>query len=99
METTFEYRLIRYIISVFMWTLVGRGALWLLIVGAGGKPAENKVYQVFTWALWPVLKPLRLILPKAVPDAYLGVIAFPLLWFTLVGVGMLGLHMGWISLG
>lgn len=98
METTFEYRLIRYVISVFMWTLAGRGVLWLLIVGAGGRPEENKVYQVFTWMLWPVLKPLRLALPKSVPDGYLGLIAFPLLWFLLIGVGVLFLHLGWIRL-
>jgi uncharacterized protein YggT (Ycf19 family) len=96
METTFEYRLIRYIISVFMWTLAGRGVLWMLLAAAGANPRENKVYQVLTWMLWPVLAPLRRIVPKSVPDPYVAVMALPLLWLLLIGVGIAGLHLGWV---
>jgi hypothetical protein len=97
MEPSKAFLLLRYVISVFMWTLVGRGALWLLIVGSGSDPKQNKVYQVFTWMLWPVLRPLRLLLPKAIPDAYVGWIALPLLWFLLIGCLWLFLHLGWIG--
>jgi hypothetical protein len=98
METTFEYRLIRYIISVFMWTLAGRGVLWMLLAAAGANPRENKVYQVLTWMLWPVLAPLRRIVPKAVPDPYIALMALPLLWMLLIAVGIAGLHFGWVRL-
>lgn len=98
METTFEYRLIRYIISVFIWTLIGRGALWMIIVAAGADPKQNKVYEVLSWMLWPVLRPLRALIPKAVPDAYVALIALPLLWLALIAVGIVFLHFGWIRL-
>ncbi|MFO0043671.1 MAG: hypothetical protein ACK55W_17400 [Pseudomonadota bacterium] len=98
METTFEYRLIRYVISVFMWTLAGRGVLWLILVAAGADPKQNKVYQVLTWMVWPVLRPLRTVIPKQVPDAYVALMALPLLWLLLIAVGIAARHLGWVRL-
>lgn len=98
METTFEYRLIRYVISVFMWTLAGRGVLFMILVAAGADPKQNKVYHVLTWMLWPVLRPLRVVVPKAVPDAYVAIMALPLLWLLLIAVGIAGLQLGWVRL-
>ena len=70
------YTLLSYVIAVLMWTLIGRGVLRLLIPG---DPMKNPVYRLFTWALWPVLAPLRATIGRVVPHSHLGWYAFIIL--------------------
>lgn len=89
------YTLLSYVIAVLMWTLIGRGVLRLLIPG---DPSKNPVYQLFTWALWPVLAPLRATLGRIVPHAHLGWYAFILLLALRFALYMLFYSQGWLVL-
>lgn len=89
------YTLIQFMLAVLMWTLVGRGVLRLLIPG---EPMANPVYRLFSWALWPVLAPLRATLGRVVPAAHLGGYALFLLLAARVGFYMLFYSQGWLVL-
>ncbi|GGA80232.1 hypothetical protein GCM10011521_18120 [Arenimonas soli] len=89
------YTLLSFVIAVLMWTLIGRGVLRLLIPG---DPMKNPVYRLFTWALWPVLAPLRATLGRVVPHSHLGWYAFILLLALRIGLYMLFYSQGWLVL-
>ena len=89
------YTLLSYIIAVLMWTLIGRGVLRLLIPG---DPMKNPVYRLFTWALWPVLAPLRATIGRFVPHSHLGWYAFIILLGLRIGLYMLFYSQGWLVL-
>jgi hypothetical protein len=54
--------------------LVIRGLIWLI----GGKARTSFVYGIFTVGSMPFIRLTRRIAPRAVPDAYIPVIAFVL---------------------
>jgi len=89
------YTLLSFVIAVLMWTLIGRGVLRLLIPG---DPMKNPVYRLFTWALWPVLAPLRATLGRVVPHSHLGWYAFIILLALRIGLYMLFYSQGWLVL-
>ncbi|WP_374605448.1 hypothetical protein [Arenimonas sp.] len=89
------YTLLSYVIAVLMWTLIGRGVLRLLIPG---DPMKNPVYRLFTWALWPVLAPLRATIGRVVPHSHLGWYAFIILLALRIGLYMLFYSQGWLVL-
>ena len=87
------YTLLQYLLAVLMWTLVGRGLLRVMIPG---DPMRNPVYRLFTWALWPVLAPLRATLGRVVPHSHLGWYALFALLALRVGLYMLFYSQGWL---
>ena len=89
------YTLLSYVIAVLMWTLIGRGVLRLLIPG---DPMKNPVYKLFSWALWPVLAPLRATIGRVVPHSHLGWYAFIILLALRIGLYMLFYSQGWLVL-
>lgn len=90
------YTLLQYLLAVMMWTLIGRGALRLLIPG---DPGRNKVYQLFTWVCWPALAPARALLPRAVPDSHIGFYTLFAVLVLRVGLYMLFYSQGWLAAG
>jgi len=64
--------------------LLGQGVLYVL---AGGNREYNVFYKVLSTITTPVLRATRLITPRVVADAHIGVAAFFLvagLWIALV---------------
>jgi hypothetical protein len=62
---------------------LGQGLLWVL---AGAKRDQNIVYNLFKTVTSPVTKVTRLITPRVILDAHIGLVAFFLLsvlWLVL----------------
>jgi hypothetical protein len=62
---------------------LGQGVLWLL---AGSRRDQNIVYNLFKTLTSPVTKATRLITPRVIIDAHIGLVAFFLLivlWLVL----------------
>ena len=55
---------------------LGQGVLWLI---AGAKRQENVVYKMFKTLTSPVTRVTRLITPRIIIDAHIGLVAFFLL--------------------
>lgn len=55
---------------------LGQGLLWVL---AGAKREENVVYKLFKTLTSPVTRVTRLITPRIIIDAHIGLVAFFLL--------------------
>lgn len=87
------FQILQIILGVWMWTLLGRAVLWMLIPG---DPRTNLIYRVMTLACWPILTPLRAGLPRSVPEAHLGFYALILVLFLRVGLYMLFYTQGWL---
>ena len=65
---------------------LGQGVLWLL---AGSKRNENIVYNLFKTLTSPVTRVTRVITPRIVIDAHIGLVAFFLLlvlWIVLTAL-------------
>ncbi len=62
---------------------LGQGLLWVL---AGAKRDENMVYNLFKTVTSPVTRFTRIITPRVIVDAHVGLVAFFLLivlWLAL----------------
>jgi len=62
---------------------LGQGVLWVI---AGAKRQENVVYKLFKTLTSPVTRVTRLITPRIIIDAHIGLVAFFLLmvlWLAL----------------
>ena len=55
---------------------LGQGVLWVI---AGAKRQENVVYKMFKTLTSPVTRVTRLITPRIIIDAHIGLVAFFLL--------------------
>jgi len=55
---------------------LGQGVLWVL---AGAKREENVVYKLFKTLTSPVTRVTRLVTPRVIIDAHIGLVAFFLL--------------------
>jgi len=55
---------------------LGQGLLWVL---AGSKREENVVYKLFKTITSPVTRATRLVTPRIIIDAHIGLVAFFLL--------------------
>ena len=69
--------------------LLAQGALFLLV---GGRHQENFVYQLFRIITRPAISVTRLIVPKAIVDRYIPIVAFMLLfcvWILLAYVRLI----------
>ena len=74
--------IVRTLVEVAGWTLIGQGLLALL---AGKARHGNFVYQLFQIVTSPVIKLVRAITPRLVLDAHVPFIAFfLLLWIWIV---------------
>ena len=65
---------------------LGQGVLWLL---AGSKRNENIVYNLFKTLTSPVTRVTRVITPRVIIDAHIGLVAFFLLlvlWIVLTAL-------------
>jgi len=75
-------RLLRVLIEVALFTLLGQGLLGLL---AGQSRDKNFVYQLFKIITAPVIRVVRLITPRIIIDRHIGTVAFfLLLWLWLL---------------
>jgi hypothetical protein len=65
---------------------LGQGILWVI---AGSKRNENIVYNLFRTLTSPVTKVTRVITPRVILDAHIGLVAFFLLmvlWVVLTAI-------------
>ena len=64
----------------------GQGVLWVI---AGSKRDENVVYNLFKTLTSPFTRVARVITPRVVLDAHIGLVAFfllAMLWLALTGI-------------
>jgi uncharacterized protein YggT (Ycf19 family) len=87
------FQLLQIALGVWMWTLLGRAVLWMLIPG---DPRSNPIYRVMSLVCWPILAPLRALLPRSVPEAHLGFYALVVVVLLRLGTYMLFYSQGWI---
>src|SRR5688500_3904685 len=77
--------LLRGLIEVAGMLLLGRGLTWLF----GPKARQgNFVYDIFTVGTLPFIRLARLLSPRFVPDAHVPAIAFFLLFWVWLGLGI-----------
>jgi hypothetical protein len=62
---------------------VGQGVLWVI---AGSKRDENIVYNLFKTVTSPITRFTRLITPRVIIDAHIGLVAFFLLIVLWLGL-------------
>lgn len=79
--------------GVLMWTLIGQGALVLLL---GPKRSENFIYRFMQHITNPVWKVTRWITPRFIADRRIGVLAVILLILLRVILYMVFAYHGWI---
>ena len=60
---------------------LGQGVLWVI---AGAKRDQNMVYNLFKTVTSPVMRLTRIITPRIIIDAHIGLVAFFLLMVTWV---------------
>ena len=71
----------RALVEVAGMMLLGQGVLWLF--GPKGRDG-NFVYDLFKMGTRPIVKATRVITPRFVPDAHVGMVSFILLvWIWL----------------
>lgn len=87
------FQILLLIDGVFMWTLIGQGLLGLLV---GAKREANFIYRFMSLITRPVWKLTRIITPKFVGDAYIGLIAIFLLLALRLVLYMVFSYYGWI---
>lgn len=73
--------IVRTLVSVAFWALLGQGILALL---AGSHRHNNLVYKLFDVVTSPVIKAVRFITPKVVIDKHIPFVAFFYLFWLLV---------------
>lgn len=65
---------------------LGQGILWII---AGSKREQNMVYKLFKTLTSPVTRATRVVTPRVIVDAHIGLVAFFLLavlWVALTAV-------------
>lgn len=78
--------LLRGLVEVALWFLVGRGLLALLI---GSHRDKNAMYKLFLIVTAPLLKAVRMISPPQIIDRHLPFIAFALLLWLWIALAYL----------
>ena len=75
----FWLRLVKLLIEIALFALIGQGAMQILARMMGQPPESNFAYRVFKIVASPVVKPCRWITPRFVADRYLPLVALSLL--------------------
>jgi uncharacterized protein YggT (Ycf19 family) len=86
----FLLSVLRALIEVAGWFLIGRGVLYVL---AGGRRERNPVYKLFQLLTGPVIKLTRAITPRVVMDRHVPFVALVLLFWIWVALGLVKRHL------
>ena len=78
-STLFALRLIKAVVEIALFALVGQGIVWALIRAAGQPPEHNFFYRALQTIAMPVTRPLRWVTPKVVSDRHIPWAALGLL--------------------
>lgn len=78
-STLFWLRLVQLVLSIPLFALAGQGATALLARMMGQPPRDNFAYRLFELVASPVVKPVRWITPRFIPDRHVPLAAFALL--------------------
>ncbi|HXF65772.1 MAG TPA: hypothetical protein VNK67_03600 [Burkholderiales bacterium] len=80
----------RALVEVAGMLLLGQGVLWIF----GPKAREgNFIYDLFKRGTAPIVRLTRLITPRIVHDAHIGLVAFLLLAWIWIGLGFWKRHL------
>lgn len=82
--------IVRTLVEVAGWALIGQGLLALL---AGKARQQNLVYQVFQIVTSPVVKAVRAITPRFILDHHIPFVAFFLLMWMWIALAFLKRHL------
>lgn len=88
-QQIFLISVLRTLVEVAGWALLGQGVLALL---AGARRHENLFYQIFEIVTRPVLRFTRLITPRVILDAHIPFVAFFLLLWLWLGLAWVRHH-------
>ena len=81
---------LRALVEVAGWFLVGQGVLYLL---AGANRERNPIYRLFQLLTSPLVRLTRAIAPKAIIDRHIPFVAFFLLFWLWVGLALVKRHL------
>jgi uncharacterized protein YggT (Ycf19 family) len=87
------FQILILIVGFMTWTLVGQGALALLI---WPNRRQNAIYRLFSAITWPAWRVARALSPRFVSDAQAGFVAFLLLILLRFGLYFFFYSQGWI---
>jgi hypothetical protein len=73
--------ILRALVEVAMYALLGRGILALL---AGSRCATNPIYQLFCVVTRPVIGAARIVAPRFILDRHVPLVAFFLLFWAWI---------------
>ncbi len=90
------FQILVLIDGFFMWSLIGRGALGLIL---GAQRETNPVYRVFTQVVKPLLNAVRWGSLGRLSNRYLASAAVVLLLLLRVALYMVWYANGWIPAG
>lgn len=85
-QQIFVLTVLRTLVEVAGWALIGQGVLALL---AGKKRHDNLIYQVFEIVTRPVIRLVRVLTPRVVLDAHVPFVAFFLLFWLWLALAYL----------
>jgi uncharacterized protein YggT (Ycf19 family) len=86
----FLVTVLRALIELAGWFLIGQGVLYVL---AGARRERNPVYQLFQLVTRPVVKLARVITPRAVMDRHVPFVAFFVLFWIWLALGLVKRHL------
>lgn len=78
-STLFWLRLVKLLIEIALFALIGQGGMNVLARMMGQPPATNVAYRVFKIVTSPVVRTCRWITPRFIADRHLPLVAFSLL--------------------
>ncbi len=77
----FILKILKALVDVALWSLVGQGLVGLL---AGARRGTNPIYQLFQIITKPAVKVVRFITPKVILDRNIPIVTFfLLLWLSI----------------
>ena len=85
-------RIVKAILEVAFFALVGQGVLWVLVRAVGREPSTNFVWRVLDVVVSPFNRVVRWITPRFVADrhvpfATLGLLAVGWVWVAIFAIG------------
>lgn len=86
----FLLSVLRALIEVAGWFLIGHGVLYVL---AGGRRERNPVYKLFQLLTSPVIKLTRAITPRVVMDRHVPFVALAILFWIWLALALVKRHL------
>ena len=91
MDSLLLVQIIKALVEVVLMLLLARGLLVLFFLPARRKPDGNFIYELFVKGTQPLVRMMRRVTPRFVPDRHLPFAAFAVLLVAWIGLSMVKL--------